>query len=139
MKKIFKIYSLFLLITFSLMAGVENRYPNMAIINSKVKIIDIRTESEWFETGILKGSYPITFFNARGEYNISDFLRKLNEVIEKGEKFALICRTGSRTKIVSRFLGRNGYNVINLTGGIFYAMKKLGIRTEKYNGSKRYY
>jgi len=137
--KIFKIYSLFLLITISLIADVENRYPNMALINSEIKIIDIRTEGEWYQTGLLKDSYPITFFDKRGAYNISDFLSKLNRVVKKGEKFALICRSGSRSNTVSKFLGRNGYDVINLTGGILHATKRLGIRTERYNSSKRYY
>jgi len=135
--KIFKIYSLFLFINLSLFATIENRYPNMAMINSKVKIIDIRAEGEWYETGILKGSYPITFFNSRGEYNISDFLGKLNRVVKKGEKFALICRSGSRTTTVAKFLSRNGYNVINLTGGILYSIKKLGMRTVKYSSSQK--
>ncbi len=127
------------ILTISLIADLENRYPTLQFIKSGVKIIDIRTESEWLQTGILPGSYPITFFDERGNYNVSDFLSKLNRVVEDGEKFALICRTGHRSSIVSKFLSKNGYDVINLVGGINYAIHKLGIRTEKYQIGRRYY
>jgi rhodanese-related sulfurtransferase len=139
MKRLAKIYWLLIALTIAVWGGVENRYPTLALINSGIKVIDIRTEGEWSETGILKGSYPITFFDERGGYDVAKFLGKLNRVVESGEKFALICRTGSRTRTVSSFLARNGYSVINLQGGILHAIKKLGIRTERYNRSKRYY
>ncbi|HIO71427.1 MAG TPA: rhodanese-like domain-containing protein [Campylobacterales bacterium] len=127
------------ILTISLIADLENRYPTLQFIKSGVKIIDIRTESEWLQTGILPGSYPITFFDERGNYNVSDFLSKLNRVVEDGEEFALICRTGHRSSIVSKFLSKNGYDVINLVGGINYAIHKLGIKTTKYQIGRRYY
>ncbi len=43
----------------------------------------------------------------------------LNKIVKRDEKFALICRTGSRTTMVSNFLGKKlHYNVVNLKGGI---------------------
>ena len=137
--QVFKIYSFLLFLTVSLLAGVENRYPNLALVNSGIKVIDIRTQGEWFQTGLFPKSYPITFFDERGNYNISQFLSNLNKVVGKDQQFAILCRSGSRSKTVSNFLGRNGYNkVINLTGGINYSIK-FGIRTEKYSKFKRYY
>ncbi|EJF07226.1 Rhodanese-related sulfurtransferase [Thiovulum sp. ES] len=122
----------------SLFSGVEQSYPTRELINSGIKIIDIRTESEWRQSGVLSGVYPITFFYDDGSYNVRLFLRQLNSVVEKGEKFALICRSGSRTKTVSRFLGQNGYNVVNLVGGMNYATKKVGIQPVKYLPNKGY-
>lgn len=115
-----------LLITISsAFAEVKNQYISQELLNSKVKIIDIRTPSEWAETGIVKGSIPITFFNEQGSYNIDEFLKELNKNVKTNEEFALICRTGSRTKLVSNFLSTKfGYNVINLQGGILYALGK---------------
>jgi len=139
MRKAFEVYLLFLLLSVSLFASLENRYPTIGLINSGIKIIDIRTESEWLETGIIEDSYPITFFDENGNYNVADFLSKLNRVVKKGEKFAVICRTGHRSKIVSSFLSRNGYNVVNLTGGILYAIKKIGVPTERYIEGRKYY
>ena len=52
-------------------------------------IIDIRLEEEWLETGILKNSYTITFFDEMGQYNLEEFLQKINKILnfEKNKKF----------------------------------------------------
>jgi rhodanese-related sulfurtransferase len=88
------------------------------LVNSGIKIIDIRTQSEWIETGIVAKSILITFFDDNGKYNVKKFLQALNKHIDINETFAIICRTGNRTTSVSDFLGKNGYSVINLKGGI---------------------
>ncbi len=89
------------------------------------KIIDIRTLTEWKETGIVKGAYTITFFDERGGFDMPKFLETLNRVVKKEEPFALICRTGSRTKMVSQFLSNElGYKVIDLSGGVLHLIKK---------------
>ena len=117
----------------ALFAEVKNTYPSLELVNSKTKIIDIRTPQEWQETGLLKGAIPIMFFDERGNYNVDAFLKELNTHVKKGEEFALICRTGNRTKMVSTFLDEKlGYHVINLQGGILYAIgKKLPIEPYK--------
>ena len=87
--------------------------------NKNMKIIDIRTPGEWKETGIVKGSYTIMFFNEQGGFDVPKFLAALDNVVKKDEQFAIICRTGSRTYEVGKFLGyQAGYNVINMAGGI---------------------
>ncbi len=101
------------------------------IVESGIKIIDIRTEPEWRETGIIKGSIPLTFFDERGKYDAPKFLEALNSIIKKGEKFAIVCRTGHRTGVVSKFLSQNGYNVVNLEGGI-KGLLKQGYKLVKY-------
>ena len=107
------------------------------IKETKLKIIDIRTEPEWIETGVVKGSYLITFFDEKGNYDIEAFLDAVDKIVKKDEKFALICRTGSRTGMISEFLGKKlGYNVVNLRGGI----KKLfreGFKSEPYAPVKK--
>ena len=105
------------------------------IVESGIKIIDIRTKPEWQETGIIKGSIPITFFDERGKYDVPKFLEALNSKIKKGEKFAIVCRTGHRTGVVSKFLSQNGYNVVNLEGGI-KGLLKQGYKLVKYEDSK---
>ncbi len=95
------------------------------LVNSKTKIIDIRTLGEWKTTGLVKGSIPITFFDERGNYNVDAFLAELNKHVSKNEKFALICNSGNRSQVVGTFLGKQlGYNVIDLQGGVQYALKK---------------
>jgi len=116
----------------ALNAQVQHKYPDKEfLLNNNLTIIDIRTKPEWIETGIVKNSHLITFFDEKGSYNIPEFMSELNKVVKKDEPFAIICRTGSRTRLVSSFLDRNGYKVINLLGGIIYA-KSAGIKLVKY-------
>ncbi len=127
-----------LLVASSLSAEVINIEATPAFIkDTKLKIIDIRTQGEWIETGIVRGSYTITFFDERGNYNIESFLAKLNAVVNKDEKFALICRTGSRTGMISNFLGKKlNYHVVNLKGGIMKLFRE-GFEPEFYAPKKR--
>lgn len=107
------------------------------IEKSNIKIIDIRTQSEWEKMGVIKGAYLITFFPEDTTYNPKLFLQELNRVVEKDEKFALVSNTSSRSKLVSNFLGKkNNYHVVNLVGG----MKKLiaeGYKVEAYAPHKK--
>ena len=109
----------------ALMADYTAQPIDQKLLDSKIKIIDIRTPGEWIHTGIVKGSIPIMFFDERGNYNLDVFLDELHKNIKPGERFALICDTGNRTKIVGIPLGQEmGYNVIDLKGGIQYAIAK---------------
>ena len=118
MKKI--IFTLLLLIS-SLYAELKNEPLSQKMLDSKIPMVDIRTPGEWEETGIVKGSIPIMFFNEQGKYDINKFLNELNAKVDTSKPFALICRTGSRTKIVSAFLSTKlNYKVTNVSGGIMY-------------------
>ncbi len=107
----------------ALMAELQNVWVTTDFLKKDIKIIDIRTPGEWRETGIIKGAYTIMFFDEKGRFDIPEFLAKLDKVVKKDEQFALICRTGSRTAEVSKFLSSElGYNVINLGGGMVKLM-----------------
>lgn len=122
MKKVFLILFLFISSAF---AEVVNAYPSQEIIDSKIKIIDIRTPGEWKETGLLKGAIPITFFNEKGEYNIPVFLAELSKNVGDKEPVALICHVGNRSAMLADFLADyKQIKVINLLGGMDYAQKK---------------
>ena len=109
---------LFLLST-SLFAELKHTYLSQEVLDSKMPIVDIRTVGEWKHTGILKGSIPIQFFNEKGKYDIPSFLKELNAKVDTSKPFALICRTGSRTRMVASFLSDTyNYKVTNITGGI---------------------
>jgi rhodanese-related sulfurtransferase len=114
------------------MAELTQVWATPEFSEKNIKIIDIRTPAEWKETGIVKDSYTITFFDERGNFNVEHFLKQLNSAVKKDEQFALICRVGSRTGMVSEFLSEKlGYKVINLKGGI---MKMIhdGYKTVPY-------
>ena len=120
-----KIFLTLLIVSTALFSELTNQYPTQKLVDSNLPIVDIRTQPEWLETGILKDAIPIMFFNERGEYNIQKFLTELNSKVDTTKQFAVICRTASRTKIVSDFLSKQmKYNVIDLEGGMVYAKKK---------------
>jgi len=109
----------------SLFAEVKHAPLTQELLDSKIPIVDIRTTGEWVETGIVKSSIPIMFFNERGSYDAQAFLAELNKKVDTKKPFALICRTGSRTKVVSNFLDTQlGYSVTNISGGIMYHKMK---------------
>lgn len=114
-----------------LFADVRHEEANVDIVKSGIKIIDIRTEPEWKSTGIVEHSIPITFFQNDGSYNAQAFITELNKHVSKDKEFAIICRTGNRTSVVSDFLSKQGYKVVNLKGGIVSLMAK-GYKPEPY-------
>ena len=121
-----------LLLASSLFAELKQEWATEAFLNKNIKIIDIRTPAEWRETGIVKGSTAIMFLDEQGNYNIPKFLKELDSVVKKDEQFALICRVGSRTGMVSEFLANKlGYRVINLKGGIMKMISE-GYRPVRY-------
>ncbi len=103
---------------------LKNEYPTQKLLNDKVPIVDIRTLPEWVETGLIQGAIPIMFFNQQGGYNVDAFLKELNKKVDTTKPFAIICRTGNRTKILGTFLAQElNYKVTNLLGGMVYVKK----------------
>jgi len=85
-----------------------------------VPLVDIRTEAEWRETGIVPGSRLLTFFDAQGRADPAAWLQKLQTVVRADQPVILICRSGNRTRAASDFLSRQaGYaKVYNVRQGI---------------------
>ena len=120
-----KIIFITLILISSLYAELINKPLTQELLDSKIPIVDIRTPGEWRETGIIKDSITIMFFDEKGGYDIKAFLSKLNQKVDTTKPFALICRTGSRTKMVSGFLSKElHYKVTNIVGGIKYPKMK---------------
>ncbi len=89
------------------------------LLKKGVQIFDIRRPEEWKQTGVIKGSRLMTFFDNRGRVN-PNFKKKFDAQVKKSDKVILICRTGSRTGAISKFLSeREGFEgIINVTRGI---------------------
>lgn len=121
-----------MILSATLLATMTNEYPSQKILDSKIPIVDIRTPAEWVETGIVENSITIMFWDERGGYDVNAFLTELNQKVDTKKPFALICRTGSRTKIVADFLAKKlNYDVINILGGIVY-LKAAKLKTVPY-------
>ena len=126
-----KILLTLLLSIATLFSAMTKEDISPAFLKKGIKIFDIRTKPEWIQTGIIDNSIPLTFFDEQGNYDVQKFVDTLQLHIKTNESFALICATGNRTNIVSNFLGKNGFNVIDLKGGIMGA-KRLGIKLVPY-------
>lgn len=74
------------------------------LLEQGVPIIDVRTASEWRETGVIEGSHQVTFFDEKGHYDVNAFVRELNKIAGPDQPFILVCRSGNRTGKISRFL-----------------------------------
>lgn len=90
------------------------------LMASGVPVIDIRTAPEWQQSGIVPGSHLLTFFDERGQADPGAWLAAARNVAKANEPVIVICRTGNRTKAVSRFLSEQaGYaTVYNVRSGI---------------------
>lgn len=84
-----------------------------------VPIVDIRTEGEWKETGVVPGSRLITLFDERGRPDPA-WLEKVREVAKPDQPVVVICRSGNRTRAASDLLSRQGgyAKVYNVRDGI---------------------
>lgn len=84
------------------------------LLEAGVPVVDIRTPEEWDATGIIEGSHLLTFFDAQGNYDARAWLSALSDIAGSDEPVAIICHSGGRSDIVSRFLdGRVGYQHIH--------------------------
>ncbi|WP_456412083.1 rhodanese-like domain-containing protein [Thiolapillus sp.] len=116
------LFLLVLLLPLPVVAAVTNidNAELEKLMSEGVPVIDIRRAEEWRQTGVVKGSHLITFFDKRGNYNVPAWLEKLAPIAGKDQPFILICRTGNRTGILSNFLDKKlGYaKVYNVRKGI---------------------
>ena len=101
------------------------------LIKSGVPVIDIRTQPEWEETGIIGGSKLNTFFDEKGKADPAAWLEKLKPIAKPDQPVILICRSGNRTKPASQFLSQEaGYaKVYNVKNGIKGWVKEGGALT----------
>ncbi len=90
-------------------------------LEDNTPIIDIRTDTEWNSTGMIKGSYKLTFFDNQGNYNLEDWLEKFQQIVKnKDDKFVLVCAHAHRTQNVGDYLAQKleYTNAYHLQGGI---------------------
>ena len=121
---IIRLFGLFLL-TSMLSACAEPPYNNLnneqlqTMLEQATPIYDIRRIEEWHQTGIVEDSKLITLFDASGRV-LPDFMPRFTAAINKHDPVILICRTGSRTDTLARYLVEQlGYTqVYNVRHGI---------------------
>lgn len=89
------------------------------LIKEGVMLVDIRRLEEWQQTGVVKSSKTITFFDNMGRIN-PNFVPEFTALADPEKPVIFICRTGSRTQAASQAIAQQlGYKkVFNVTHGI---------------------
>lgn len=99
--------------------GINNEELS-ALLRKGVAIIDIRTEPEWRQSGVVSGSHLLTLFDeSRRVIDPEGWLKKVKALVPPDKPVILICRSGNRTGPAARFLDESGYKTVyNVTNGI---------------------
>jgi len=139
MKIIIKILSITLvafLFNPQLFADIHEVNNNKIIIlmESGVPLIDIRTKREWYETGVIKKSNLLTFFDKNGNYDVKEWMSKLKKIADKQDPVIIICRSGRRSRIVANLLDQKVFysTVYHATDGIisWIDAKKITVKPD---------
>lgn len=135
MKKIYIISSLVIFVAAVFIyqyMGFRDQPLTTELYSTGLKIVDIRTAEEWKQTGIVKGSYPISLYDKKGKCDFERFISDVKIVMKTSEPFAVICKAGIMSSIASSILEKAGFRkVISIEGGIIEA-EKNNIPFESY-------
>ena len=120
--------ALYLIVIFSAIA--KDITPNEAAVelNNNLLIIDVRSKSEWKETGVIANAKLIQMYNAtrtlRKEY-VSEILDFIGD--NKSIEVAIICHSGGRSSGTVKMLEEKGYyNISNIAEGMVGTNSKEG-------------
>ena len=90
------------------------------LLESSVPLIDIRTEGEWHETGVINSSHLLTFFDKDGNYDFKKWMIEVGEIADENGPVIIMCRSGRRSRIVSNMIIKENseYLIYHATNGI---------------------
>lgn len=81
-------------------------------------LIDVRTQSEWLQTGVPRTARLVTLSDPRGSAGFVEGVKKAVRGNNK-QPVALICRTGSRSAKAAELLDEAGFKTVyNVTEGV---------------------
>lgn len=81
--------------------------------DNSLYLVDIRTPSEWKETGVIKGAHLLTFGSP------ASFLNEIRPKLGPDQKLALICRSGNRSGRAARKVAKMvNWDVVDVSGGM---------------------
>ena len=120
--KFFALTLFFILNSIQLLAEIYevNNEKIKMLLENDVPLIDIRTEGEWYETGVINSSHLLTFFDKDGSYDFRKWMIELGEIANENGPVIIICRSGRRSRIVSNMIIKKNseYLIYHATNGI---------------------
>ncbi len=90
------------------------------LLGQGVELVDVRRSDEWASTGVIANSQLATFFSRSGGFDAQAWMKQINGETFKQQPLILICDSGSRSRVIGRWLSDvMGYNKIyNVSDGI---------------------
>ena len=96
-----------------------NNEQIVELSKTNIPIVDVRSSSEWDQTGVIPTSILLTFFDKEGNYDLDEWYEKLRLEIDEDVPIILICRSGNRSRIIAEMMDKEFDNVIyNAKSGI---------------------
>lgn len=89
-----------------------NNEQIVELSKTNIPIVDVRSSSEWEQTGVIPDSILLTFFDKKGNYDLDEWYKQLLLEVEEGEPLILICRSGNRSRIIAEMMDTKFDNVI---------------------------
>lgn len=91
------------------------------------QIVDVRTPSEWQESGVINGAKLVTLVN-----DAAQFRQDLqNAGVDLSKPVAFICRSGRRSAHAASLVDSDAADITNLNGGMSGLIKN-GYKTTPY-------
>ncbi|QCD44723.1 rhodanese-like domain-containing protein [Campylobacter mucosalis] len=100
---------------FARITHVEATPSNIANVK---QLVDIRTEFEIQETGLIEGAVNVVFTKEQDKFYKDKFIDELKQHIDITKPFALICRTGRRSGKVAEWIDSDQFDITHFSGGI---------------------
>ena len=90
------------------------------LLENRVPLLDIRTEGEWHETGVINSSHLLTFFDKDGNYDFKKWMMEVEGIADENGPVIIMCRSGRRSRIVSNMMikGNSEYLIYHASNGI---------------------
>jgi len=89
-----------------------NNEQILELSKTNIPIVDVRSSSEWDQTGVIPTSILLTFFDKEGNYDLDKWYEKLRLEIDEDVPIILICRSGNRSRIIADMMDKEFDNVI---------------------------
>jgi rhodanese-related sulfurtransferase len=94
---------------FSNVPSISSKESMELLSDKNYEFLDVRTESE-YASGHIPNSLHIPLQEIQGRISELENIKDKNIIV--------YCRSGARSSMASKSLIKNGYNVLNLSGGI---------------------
>ena len=89
-----------------------NNKKIIELSNTNSPMGDVRSQTEWEQTGVIPNSILLTFFDKEGNYDLNEWYEKLLLEIDEGEPIILMCRSGNRSRIIADMMDKEFESVI---------------------------